>query len=371
MVLDFAVNVIDMTCLDVLAMIAFVSFDTNGTMLVAGVFSRAMKDIPNLKRSIKNDGLYNVLVGILLEIASDHGSTVPGSSQRPRYNYPSHRRPMSSVEAEKFVKKAFKLCNTLRRAVLVVDKNAFKNWKAMASLPIDCKSVTEYKAAYRDALCHQFLKDIADAAGNGVGHILSLTFFQLCTLLGVLPPFLYGWASITRASGGFTFIERCVGDRKDSISVNDANCWMRECNQVLSSTISANAHLGLIENILCELKREQDSNDGQSRKKYCLFVLDHRRKQWQNMYRLEFKSPTNIRLYIHPGEKGLKAFGSKKVSMNLGSWKVLPSSKIDELEQDHHVLCWNNGGDKDANTLSMNSKIHVSSGLMDCFAITR
>ena len=370
MVLDFAVHVVHpMTVRDVLSIITFISFDTNGTVLVAAVYERAMSNIPRFKSLILKKGLYSALVCLLLEIAKRHGSTCPGSSQKPRYNYPADRTPMSN--SSRFVSKAFCLCTELSMEVRFQNKKQFQDWKTSHNTSKTKLSTRKLKAAYRDFVCGNFLKDLQEAAGKGVGPILSFTFFQLCTLLGILPTYLYGWAHLTKGSGGYGFIRSKCEAIGISCSLEQSNKWMNDCYELFSNAMSPNAHLGLLENMLCEFKREDASKNGQSKKKDCLFVLHHRGREWQNMYRLEFKSATNVRLYIHPGQKGLKALGNKKVSMDIGSWKVFPSSKIEELPEDHHVLCWNNRADKDANTLLMNSTIHVSSGLMDCSAIAR
>ena len=141
-------NVIEMTARHVIAVIAFMVFDTNGTILIAGVHEYAMEDVDNFRSRVQSVGMYALLIKILLQIAKEHGSTVSGSSQGPRYNYPNEQKPMTQKEFDSFVSDALSLCNKLRQEVLFLSKDDFKNFKNFGSkLPKGC-STAQYKKEY-------------------------------------------------------------------------------------------------------------------------------------------------------------------------------------------------------------------------------
>ena len=223
-ILDMAVNVTEMSARHVMETISFMSFDSNGTILISGVFERAMQDIERFRKDIKSKGMYQSLSAILKEIGNEHGSKVLGCSEGPRYIYPSNRVPMSKEECDVFVTKAIELCNVLRKQVLFKDKKDFSTFKDFNScLPKGC-SPQKYKKEYINARCQSFLKEISNFAGKGVGHMLSLSFFQLSLLLGILPPFLYSWAVISKGSGGYQFINMITTRKgKKNPSVSNAN----------------------------------------------------------------------------------------------------------------------------------------------------
>ena len=148
-ILDMAVNVMEMTARDVIAAIAFVAFDTNGTILVSGVFERVMHDVQAFRGSVKSHGMYQALVTIIKEIARDHGSKISGCSEGPRYIYPNERRPMQKDISDTFISKALELCNQLRTQVLFQDKSDYSNFKDFNSrLPKGC-STSQYKKEYK------------------------------------------------------------------------------------------------------------------------------------------------------------------------------------------------------------------------------
>ena len=177
MVLDISANIVPLTVKSTLAIISFIALDTNGSILVAGVFEKAMNDHSAFRSSIDRNGMYISLINLLLEVAKEHGSTVLGSSKIPRYNYPNDRKPMSFKASKEFMKAALDLCTNLQKKVTFVDKADFKNFKDFhSSLPKGCIA-SQYKQDYINQNCKSFLEDIASAVGNGVGHILTYTFF--------------------------------------------------------------------------------------------------------------------------------------------------------------------------------------------------
>ena len=363
-----AVNVVQMSARDVIYAISFMSFDTNGTILVSGVFERAMQDIPAFRKSVISKGIYQSLIEILRDVGNSHGSKVLGCSEGPRYIYPIRRLPMTNEESAVFVSKALELCNVLRKQVLFQDKQDFSTFKDFKScLPKGC-SAHQYKKEYIDVKCQLFLKDISNAAGKGVGHMLSLTFFQLLSLLGILPPFLYSWAMVSKGSGGYQFINTITSQKgKKNPSIRMANQWITECSTELGSSISPNVNQGLIENMLCEFKREEDSKSSNSNKKDYLFFMHHR-GSWQNLYRLEFKSATKVSLYIRPGgSQNLKVF-KNKLTFDIGGWNIVSKHKNVRAKE---LLCWVNTDSSIAqNHLDLDSsKINVSDSLCQCFRV--
>lgn len=371
-ILDMAVNVTPMSARHVMETICFMSFDTNGTILICGVFERAMQDIELFRKNINSEGMYQSLIAILKEIGDEHGSKVLGCSEGPRYIYPVTRVPMSQEECASFVTKAIELCNVLRKQVLFKDKKDFSTFKDFNScLPKGC-SLQKYKREYVNARCKTFLKDISNIAGNGVGHMLSLSFFQMSCLVGILPPFLYSWAMISKGSGGYQFINSLTTKKgKKNPSISLANRWITECSTELGSSISANVNLGLLENMLCEFKREEDSKSGKSNKKDYMFFFEHR-QSWQNFYRLEFKSATKVSLYMRPSGKDLQLCKTK-LTFEIGAWSIhSKKQKTRPTKQDSELLYWENtvsNTDGDALTLDT-SKIHVTDSLSTCFKLT-
>ena len=364
-----AVNVMEMTARDVIAAIAFVAFDTNGTILVSGVFERVMHDVQAFRGSVKSHGMYQALVRIIKEIARDHGSKISGCSEGPRYIYPNERRPMQKDISDTFISKALELCNQLRTQVLFQDKSDYSNFKDFNSrLPKGC-STSQYKKEYVNEKCKQFLKDVSCAAGYGVGHMLSLTFFQLSCLVGILPLSLYSWAMVSKGSGGYLYVNSlCTKNGKKNPSVKTVNNWITECASELSSSVSANVNLGLIENMLCEFKREESSSASRSNKKDYLFFLEHC-ESWQNLYRLEFKSATKVSLYIRPSTRNEEVF-KNKLSSEIGEWSILSEDKLSgNKTKDSAFLCWVNtkSSGKSKELHLDDSRVHVSDGLAKCF----
>ena len=368
MILDLSQNILPMTAKMVMMTIAFISFDTNGTILVAGVFERAFANIEQFRSDVMEKNIYVALTKILLEIASEHGSTVTGSSEIPRYNYPNDRRPMTFNASEEFCKRALELSNNLRKQVTFKDKADFKNFKAFQStLPKGC-TPSQYKKVYLDSRCKAYLKEIQSAAGFSVGHILSLTFFQLACLTGLLPSFLYGWASISKGSGGYSFINSALKVQKN-VSVKEANRWMEECHSELQNAISPNVNLGLIENMLCEFKREEASPKSVSRKKDCIFLLAHR-GSWQNLFRLEFNSWRNARLIIRLGSKSISTtlLGKNKLTVDVGSLDIVRQSKF-KTPKHEALICWIN--DTETGVLEESSKLYLSPVVRDFFKLVQ
>ena len=368
-ILDMAVNVIEMTARDVIAAITFFAFDTNGTILVAGVFERVMQDVSHFRSSVNSHGMYQALAMIVKQIGHDHGSKISGCSEGPRYIYPVERSPMEKDVSDTFVCKAIELCNQLRTQVSFLDKTDYSNFKDFKScLPKGC-SAAQYKKEYIDSRCKSFLKDISSAAGKGVGHMLSLTFFQLSSLLGILPLSLYSWAMVCKGSGGYHYINSiCTQNGKKNPSIRTVNDWIMECTSELSSSVSPNVNLGLIENMLCEFKREEQSRSSKSNKKDYLFFMQHR-GSWQNLYRLEFKSPTKASLYIRPSTDNNYVFKNKLAS-EIGTWTILSKDKLcNKKGKDGAFLCWvNTNSSVEPNNLHLDhSKVHVSDGLANCF----
>ena len=141
-----------------------------------------------------------------------------------------------------------------------------------------------------------------------------------------------------------------------------------ECTSELSSSVSPNVNLGLIENMLCEFKREEQSRSLKSSKKDYLFFMQHR-GSWQNLYRLEFKSPTKASLYIRPSTDNNYVFKNKLAS-EIGTWTILSKDKLcNKKGKDGAFLCWvNTNSSVEPNNLHLDhSKVHVSDGLANCF----
>ena len=351
-------------------MIMFMAFDTNGTILVSGVFERAMQDIPRFRKSIISNGMYQTLTDILRAVAHDHGSKVLGCSEGPRYIYPNDRYPMNTNASNDFITNALECCNVLRKQVLFLDKKDYSNHKEFeSSLPKGC-SASQYRKEYIDVKCQSFLRQISSAAGKGVGHMLSLTFFQLSCLVGILPLFLYSWASISKGSGGYQFVNSLLSSKaKKNVSIHTVNQWITKCSTELGASISSNINASLIENMLCEFKRESQSKSSISNKKDYLFFMDHR-GSWQNLYRLEFKSPTNVSFYIRPGRKQLKV-SKNKLTFDIGGWNIMLIDQIQEATKKKELLCWvNTDSSVASNHLHLDSsKIHVSKSLSKCFEL--
>ena len=360
-----------MTARHVLGVVAFMAFDTNGTILIAGVHESAMKDVNKFRSRVKSMGMYASLTKVLLEIAEEHGSTVSGSSEGPRYNYPNERKPMSQEQFDIFVSDALALCNKLRRDVLFLSKNDFKEFKKMKSvLPKGCSNA-QYKKEYINSKCMNFLKDISNHAGRGVGHMLSLTFFQLSCLVGLLPPFLYSWAIVSKGSGGYQFMNKMLSSTgQKNLSTRIVNKWIDECNVELGKAISPNVNSGLIENMLCEFKREEASQTSTSRKKDYIFFIDHR-GAWQNLYRLEFKSSTRATLHIRPGKDNINSVFKNKVSVDIGGWSIMSEAVAMKRNSQKCLTYWVNTSE----TCSLDclfldeSKISMTRDLSDCFKI--
>ena len=371
-ILDMAVNVIEMTASNVIAAMTFFAFDMNGTILIAGVFKRVMQDVSKFCSSVKLHGMYQSLATIVKQIAHDHGSKVSGCSEGPRYIYPTEREPMAKEVSDTFILKALQLCNQLRNQVLFLDKKDYSNFKHFkSSLPKGC-SASQYRKEYVDAKCTCFLKDISIAAGKGVGHMLSLAFFQLSSLLGILPLFLYSWAMVSKGSGGYHYINSiCTQNGKKNPSIRMVNQWITECTSELCFTISPNVNLGLIENMLCEFKREEQSRSSTSKKKDYLFFMSHC-GSWQNLYQLEFKSPTKALLYIRPSTENINVSKSK-MTFEIGSWTVVSNDKLcKKKKEDEAFVCWiNTDCSEETKKLHLyHSKLHVSDGLAKCFKST-
>lgn len=364
-------NVIEMTARHVIAVIAFMAFDTNGTILIAGVHEYAMQDVDKFRSRVQSVGMYSSLIEILLKIAKEHGSTVSGSSQGPRYNYPNERKPMTRKEFDNFVSDALNLCNKLRQEVLFLRKDDFKNFKNFKSmLPKGC-SMAQYKKDYINSKCMNFLQDVSNLAGRGVGHILSLTFFQLCCLVGLLPPFLYSWAMLSKGSGGYQYINSMLnGSGQKNVSTKVVNKWMEECSTELGNAISPNVNCGLIENMLCEFKREEASGSSISRKKDYIFFMDHR-NGWQNLYRLEFKSSTRATLYIRPGKDNVNNIFKNKTSADIGGWSIISEAMFKKKKTQNCQIFWVNSLKTDLlDRLYLdNSKVSMTRDLSDCFKV--
>ena len=62
--------------------------------------------------------MYIYLVNLLLQIATEHGSTVSGSSEIQTYDYRKDRKPMSFKALEEFMKTDLDLCNNLQKSDL-------------------------------------------------------------------------------------------------------------------------------------------------------------------------------------------------------------------------------------------------------------
>ena len=156
----------------------------------------------------------------------------------------------------------------------------------------------------------------------------------------------------------FTYTEQ-----KKNISANECNRWMHKFHHELGKAILPNVNLGLMENMLCEFKREAASQTSTSRIKDCIFKLDHR-GSWQNLYRLEFKSTMSAILHICPGKQGIPMF-KKKPSCGIGSWVIVPSSS-----ETHDNICWINSLGTSMDKLYLEkSKLHLPSRLCKCFSV--
>ena len=168
---------------------------------------------------------------------------------------------------------------------------------------------------------------------------------------------------MSRSSGGYSYINslRTKGSKK--ISANECNRWMHECHHELGKAVSPNVNLGLMENMLCEFKREAASRTSTSRIKDCIFKLDHR-GSWQNLYHLEFKSAMSVILHIRPGKQRIPMF-QKKPSCDIGSWVIVPSSS-----KMHDNICWINSLGTSVDKLYLEkSKLHLPSRLCKCFSV--
>jgi hypothetical protein len=337
LLLDISINVKQLTAKEVMGFILFCALETNGTILPVGIISERLKT-PEKRERFKNHiikvGMYYTLLRYAVKGAIHRRTNNYGASTGSRHTH--HNRTFffkenSSVKVSNIAGAP----NDCTLDVIYEDydydtsnhvfKFAPKSEDNMYDLFMHCEKVEEAavhlckksrnglfpkkKATKKNESSPQsiemenLLKAVKEMAGPGVGHIFALNFVQLASCFGFLPPSIMNYSSVASPSSGGYKLIRDLYKKTESVTITPKSAQMLFEGTVsyLRNIFGHAISYPFVENMLCELRRDQSDRKVAVRDYY--YFHSHRDNCFhglQNLVKFSYESGRTMSMELLP-----------------------------------------------------------------------
>ena len=371
---------------DVLQYVYFATIDTNGTQLLTGIVSRMCLKPEIAERHIKDNGIYLTLCLGAETIARKRGTTSmfttasnnnrhqpSGPPMRCNCNWKGdcRREPTCKINLE--MNRIHKCIEDLWDSLGQKSKrrhnrkrtpfqphssttNANNDKNDWNTTVLKYNSCTYSETTDNvDIICEGFMRNVMKGR-KGIGHVSACSLFQVLSLLGLIPAQYVQWSSIASpCSGGYKYINEYIrlqyGDKSPKITPIGCQHMMWDAKNVIESVYNGKiVPLSLLENMLCEMNRENStlSRNGESFKNDVYYYLEDTRAHPQNWFKLSHYSNTKVILEMATGNYDSE-FRSKGRDCRTSNNEIACYRKFASklaASSTSHCLCWKNREDK-------------------------
>lgn len=220
-----------------------------------------------------------------------------------------------------------------------------------------------------DTIGNEFLQTLQSKITN-CGDVNSVSFIQMISFTGLIPPQLVCWSSIgSTSSGGFKFVNRSKEYNKF-----EAQFLLWEAQHEIQRVYGKFISLAFIENCCCEFHREMNSDIGVSSKKDVFYKIEKQTFP-QSFFRCRQKTPHELSIEMIPGgdecSNYIKEIKHSKKHTAQEIMFVKSMKRVSKTSISNHLVCYssydpNCGVPEVLSTLCVHSDILIHYKLNSC-----
>ena len=281
----------------------FCSLEVNGLQIMAGIVMELKNYNYTYQPQVRDNGFYQTMGCIARKNALARGLKKEVTTASKNMRYQHHNAPVMTCSQcteegcrNKVQCEATLEINRIYKCLQKLWNTVYNRGKKKDRYVLTTNDTTEDNKY--DIIGETFMKDIQQK--KGCSHVYSCAFFQAASYFGLIPAEMISWSTISsKSSGGYKLLDSIASKpTKKSISVNIAKQTFNELhNEIQSLYGSCIIPKNLLENMLCEIKRERDNN-GTSPKKDVYIKLNAR--PIQNFFRLRYFDSNKVLLEMVP-----------------------------------------------------------------------